>query len=184
VLGRRRVSNLKRNIFSSPLRALLRTSGQRNRRIWLMACVIAAAPALSACSITFPIFGAAGGDEPRVAETTSSLALSAPAQPASPLAILARDLGPEDLRRALGAMALALDPQGNGTAVGWNNPESGLKGVFTPVGGPFLNEDHICRAFLSSTQTQIGAAAHQGTACRPSGGEWVLRDLGLWKKPT
>lgn len=99
------------------------------------------------------------------------------------MTILSRDLGPEDLRRALGAMALALDPQGNGTAVSWSNPETGLKGVFTPVGGPFLNEDQICRAFLSSTQTQAGPAAHQGTACRPSGGDWVLRDFGPWKKP-
>jgi surface antigen len=140
-------------------------------------------PALTACSLTFPIFGSSKGDEPMAVETTSSLALSAPQQALSPAASLARDLGPEDMRRALGAMALALDPQGNGTAVNWNNPESGFRGVFTPVGGPFLHDDQICRAFLSSSQIQSGTIAHQGTACRPSGGEWALRELTPWKKP-
>jgi surface antigen len=176
------VSKPKRNIFSSPIRTLQRNIGLYSRRACLIGCAFVIAPVLSACSITFPIFSTAGKDEPHAAETTASLALSAPQQPVSPLATLSRDLGPEDMRRALGAMALALDPQGNGTAVTWDNPETGLKGIFTPVGGPFLNEDQICRVFLSSTQTQTGSAAYRGTACRPSGGEWSLRELGPWKK--
>ena len=46
-----------------------------------------------------------------------------------------------------GALALALDPQGNGAAVAWDNPDTGLKGGFTPVGRPFVKGDAICRAF-------------------------------------
>lgn len=92
----------------------------------------------------------------------------------SPLADL---LGPEDLRRAHGAMALALDPQGNGLPVSWDNAESGSAGRFTPVALPFLRDDEICRAFLTSVKTPMEQRSLQGTACRLSGGEWSIREL-------
>ncbi|KQK29191.1 hypothetical protein ARD30_19095 [Bosea thiooxidans] len=97
------------------------------------------------------------------------------------LASLAAELGPEDMRRADGAMGVALDPQGNGAAVSWDNPQSGIKGSFVPVGGPFLRSDEICRAFIASVQTQSQPVKLQGTACRPSGGEWAVKDVGPWK---
>ena len=87
------------------------------------------------------------------------------------------------MRRATGAMALALDPQGNGSPVSWDNIESRSSGRFTPVGGPFLRNDDVCRAFLSSITTVMDKQALQGTACRPSGGEWSIRELKPWKQP-
>jgi surface antigen len=89
-----------------------------------------------------------------------------------------RELGPEDLRRAHGAMGLALDPQGNGKDVAWNNPQSGMKGVIIPSGGPFLKAHEICRAFTASTVTKTGSFRQSGIACRPSGGEWSIREMG------
>ncbi len=59
-----------------------------------------------------------------------------------------------------------------------------MKGSFIPVGGPFLRADEICRAFIANVQTQTqpdAAEGLQGTACRPSGGEWAVRDIGPWK---
>jgi surface antigen len=35
-------------------------------------------------------------------------------------------------------MAVALDPQGSGSPVTWDNPDTGFKGTFTPVGQPFV----------------------------------------------
>ncbi|KQU50233.1 hypothetical protein ASG72_19385 [Bosea sp. Leaf344] len=102
-------------------------------------------------------------------------------QKPSALSSLAAELGPEDLRRADGAMAVALDPQGNGASVSWDNPQSGSKGSFTPVGGPFLRSDEICRAFVAAVQTQTKPAKLQGMACRPSGGEWAVKDVKPWK---
>ena len=75
----------------------------------------------------------------------------------------------------------ALDPQGNGAAVSWDNPQTGIKGSFVPVGGPFLRSDEICRAFIASVQTQSRPLKLQGTACRPSGGDWAVKDMEPWK---
>jgi len=123
--------------------------------------------ASAGCSMSFPILGLSSKAEDECAMTTSS--------------VLAPDVGPEDWRRAEGAMALALDPQGNGAPVSWDNAQSGMKGTFTPVGGPFLKEDEICRAFLASMALQSGPVRLQGTACRPSGGEWAVKDAKTWK---
>lgn len=102
--------------------------------------------------------------------------------PAKTLSPLSPDLGTEDWRRARGAMAVALDPQGSGSAVTWDNPDTGMRGSFTPVGQPFVRNDEICRAFLATLSGQASQSSLQGSACRPSGGEWVLKDVKPWKK--
>ena len=142
------------------------------RRASACGAVLALALASGGCSISFPIFGISGESKPDV-QTTASIS-PRPTPKASPLATISSELGPEDLRRADGAMALALDPQGNGASVSWDNPQSGIKGSFIPVGGPFLRSDEICRAFIAEVQTQMRPAKLQGTACRPSGGEWAV----------
>lgn len=146
------------------------------------AVLIAAGLALTCagCSVSFPILGLSSKSEDEVATTSSILPARGSSGPGA-LASLSSELGPEDLRRADGAMAVALDPQGNGAAVSWDNPQSGVKGSFIPVGGPFLRSDEICRAFIASVQTQTRPAKLQGTACRPSGGEWVVKDMEPWK---
>jgi surface antigen len=97
---------------------------------------------------------------------------------------LSPDLSREDWRRAKGALAVALDPQGNGSSVNWDNPESGLKGTFVPVGGPFVQNDIVCRTFIASitgaAETQLSL---QGTACRPSPDEWTVSGVKPWRKP-
>jgi surface antigen len=133
-----------------------------------------------ACSITWPMFSQGGARQADVVQTTASIPASATRHN---LPSLSDHLGPEDTRRASGAMALALDPQGNGSPVGWDNGESKSGGRFTPVGGPFLKDDEICRAFLTQISTPMDKHAFQGTACRPSGGEWAIRDLNPWKQP-
>ncbi len=115
-------------------------------------------------------------------KTTASLAPAAQ-MPGKSRAIspLSPELGPEDWRRASGAMALALDPQGNGSSVSWDNKESGMKGLFSPVGSPFLRADEVCRVFLSTLELQTGASKLQGMACRPSGGDWSIKDIRPFK---
>ena len=132
------------------------------------------------CSVSFPILGLSSKSEDEVATTSAILPSRSGERPVA-LASLQTELGPEDMRRADGAMSVALDPQGNGAAVSWDNPQSGIKGSFIPVGGPFLRSDEICRAFIASVQTQTRPVKLQGTACRPSGGEWAVKDMGPWK---
>jgi surface antigen len=146
-----------------------------------LAGMLLLALASAGCSVSFPIMGLSSKAEDEVAMTTASVLPARAVEGKSPLVALAPDLGTEDWRRAGGAMALALDPQGNGAPVSWDNAQSGMKGTFTPVGGPFLKSDEICRAFLASMILQTGSVTLQGTACRPSGGEWAVKDAKPWK---
>ena len=136
------------------------------------ACVLGVA--VSGCSFSFPVASLISGEDTK--DTTGSIAPK-PGSPLSP------ELGVEDWRRAKSAMAVALDPQGNGTAVAWDNPESAMKGNFTPVGQPFVKGDEICRAFLATLAAQTGTSSLQGTACRLSGQEWAIKDVKPWRKP-
>lgn len=139
---------------------------------------------MGGCSLTFPMFALTGASAPDPALTTASIPVRPMiAAPRRDEPSLSDHLGPEDIRRAGGAMALALDPQGNGSPVSWDNTESKSSGRFTPVGGPFLKDDEVCRAFLTQISTLMEKHALQGTACRPSGGEWAIRDLKPWKQP-
>ena len=117
-----------------------------------------------ACSFSFGVAGL-DDDEPK---TTGAIASAA--APLSP------DLNEEDWRRAQAALGLALDPQGPGTQVSWDNPESRMKGTFTPSGAPFVKNDEICRAFTAQLSGPSQASL-QGLACRPSGNEWAIKDV-------
>ncbi len=134
-----------------------------------LACAMLCALMTGACSLGVPL-PALG-----VPETTQSVAPRA----VSPLSA---DLGEEDWRRAKGALSVALDPQGSGAKVSWDNPDTTLRGTFTPVGQPFVKSDEICRAFLATVTGQSSESVLQGTACRPSGGEWSVKDVRPFKR--
>ena len=126
------------------------------------------ASALAACAMTLPMGSITDEDE----ITTSSVT------PRGRKATqLSPDLGEEDWRRAKNAMGVALDPQGSGAPVTWDNPDSRMRGTFKPQGQPFVKDDEICRAFTATVSGRDKNAAVEGTACRPSGGEWVLKEV-------
>lgn len=125
---------------------------------------------LAGCAMSFPmapLFHPGAGDD-----TTSKI----------PEASLSSMLDPEDWRRAKAALATALDPQGNGSLVGWDNPDSGAKGSFTPVGKPYPLDAKICRAFLAEVSRKDGAQTLQGTACSDRSGAWSIAEAKPWKK--
>lgn len=95
---------------------------------------------------------------------------------------LSRQLDAEDWRRAKAAMGTALDPQGNGASVGWENKQSGAKGSFVPVAQAYPTDEKICRAFLAKIEAPGGAEDMQGTACRDASSEWDIRDVRPWKQ--
>jgi hypothetical protein len=132
---------------------------------------LALAQALAACSLVGP----AATDF----EATGSIAAPPPAprKPALPAA-----LDEEDRRRALGALAIALDPQGNGTTVQWDNPVSKAHGSMTPTGFAYPENDLICRPFSAQFQTSSGPQSAQGSACRDKSAQWTLAELKLAKK--
>jgi surface antigen len=85
------------------------------------------------------------------------------------------DLAEEDWRRAKAALSVALDPQGNGRPVKWDNPETGLHGSVNPTGLPYVADDVICRNFLASVIGPGRSRFVRGTGCKPSGGAWALK---------
>jgi surface antigen len=145
--------------------------GVDRRRVAGPGLAALAALSLGGCAVTMPITSLVPDRD-----TTGSIA-SRPVSPLSP------DLGPEDWRRARAALATAVDPQGNGAAVSWENPDTGIKGSFAPVGAPFVKNDLVCRAFIASLAAQDAPKWLQGSACRPSGGEWRVEDVKPWRKP-
>ncbi len=137
---------------------------------WLARAALVAglAGALGACSFALPSF--MGGEGPE--ETTGSIVK------ATPESKISAGLAAEDWRRAKGAIALALDPQGNGKPVKWDNPETRFAGDITPLGSPYVEDDEICRRFTASVEAPSGRVQrYAGRACRVTGDEWALKQV-------
>jgi hypothetical protein len=75
------------------------------------------------------------------------------------------------------ALASALDPQGAGAMVSWENPASGARGAITPVGAIYVADGQTCRAFLADIGGKAPARRVQGRGCRDANGQWVVSDL-------
>lgn len=120
------------------------------------------AAAAAGCSMSFPISGLKADDTP-----TGSIDRT--------VAFLSPSLDREDLRRARAAMAVALDPQGNGARSGWQNPQTGAHGAFTAAAPPFADHDRVCRRFAGEVTPAGGTERSlSGSACRDGDGTWQM----------
>ncbi len=155
-----------------------------------MMCAITALGLLNACSITMPFEGrqnsstvsSATADDDII--TASIPARKSPFETMVPgqVSPLSPKLDEEDWRRARASLSTALDPQGSGSVVRWENPDSSAKGSFGPVGNAYLAKDDICRVFVATVSAKAPEELFQGSACRISHGEWQIRELKPWKK--
>jgi surface antigen len=134
----------------------------------LIACAVLC-QALAACAVMTPL-----GEG---VDTRPTGSISAPAPDRAGSASLPASLDEEDRRRALGALAIALDPQGNGAAVRWDNPVSKAHGQVTPIGFAYPSKDLICRKFSARFDTSAGSRTEQGSACRGKDAEWTIAEL-------
>lgn len=122
---------------------------------------------LGACSVSFQGPSLLSGDD-----VTGSID--------KPVA-LSGGLDEEDTRRAFAAMGAALDPASSGTAVAWDNPQSGSHGSFKPVASSYPRAKLTCRTFLADLSVTASEAKRlQGTACRLGEGSWFIRDVNPW----
>jgi surface antigen len=90
---------------------------------------------------------------------------------------LSRSLDKEDWRRAQASLGVALDPQGNGLAVSWDNPQSGAKGSFIPTAPATLANDRLCRPFKAELGGTLARENLEGLGCRDKVGEWSITQL-------
>lgn len=94
---------------------------------------------------------------------------------------LSPNLDAEDWRRAQAAFSLAVDPQGSGQVVNWENPATKRKGSFIPAGNLVLAENTVCRPFRATLVEPANGKSqethHVGRACRTGPGEWAMREI-------
>lgn len=140
-----------------------------NARAFRLAFVLASGLpfALGGCSLTMHLASLQD-------DSDSTASITRPISPLDP------SLDEEDWRRAQAALSLAVDPQGSGQPVNWDNPASKRKGTFAASGNLVLVDNTICRPFTATIQ-HAGIASreirHQGQACRIGPGEWALRQV-------
>lgn len=134
---------------------------------------------LTACSLSLPIGTLKEKDDEGM--TTGSISQ---ARPAAQLSSLLTD---EDWRRAQAALGVAVDPQGNGAPVSWDNPESGKKGSFVAAGPLYVLDNKICRSFIAKIEAGKVAPADgnlqqlQGSTCRNGPNDWSVRESKPFK---
>lgn len=132
-------------------------------------CSVAALVA-SGCSMSIPLPGFAA--DPVVTGSTEKSD-----------ALLFKALDQEDWRRAKAALDVALDPQGNGASVNWDNPASGARGSFEPTAAPIAGAGGVCRGFVAHMRPQAGTDRDvRGSACRDADGAWAVRQAAEIKK--
>lgn len=140
------------------------------QRLAAPVAALALAGFIGGCSLAIPLPSLSATDE----DATGSIE-----KPGSPLGPV---MDPEDWRRAAAALAVALDPQGNGAPVQWSNPISGAKGSFVQTGRPFPSDAVVCRQFSADMALRGGEHALAGSACVDKSGDWTVRDARPRKK--
>ncbi len=111
-------------------------------------------------------------------EPTGTIAKTSAKATVESVSPLSHNLDVEDWRRARAALATALDPQGNGATVAWDNPQSGRKGAFIPVAAPYPVDGQVCRAFIAKIEGADTKKSVQGSACRVGGtDDWNVQDV-------
>lgn len=125
--------------------------------------------ALSGCAMTMSLTSLAFDPD-----TTASVP--------TPATMFGTKLDEEDWRRASAALSLAVDPQGSGQPVNWDNPSSKRRGTFAAAGEMKLVNDTICRDFSAQfvESSMFGSpkeTRRNGLACRTGPGEWAVRSV-------
>lgn len=145
------------------MRSVYSQSRKRTSRGLAAAALLCLALGLGGCNSTGPMASLVAEDD-----VTSSI----PAPPPPPPAFNAQDWA-----LASKALEAALDPQGPGGPIVWENAASGARGTMTPVGFVYQSEGQTCRAFLAEIGGKAPGQRLQGRGCREGQGAWVVSDL-------
>jgi surface antigen len=157
-----------RSIMSADSEAARQSKAAQRRITMLVACL---GIALSGCSVSMPIGSFFGEDE---TPPTASVEPATKTIPITGQPSLTPSMDGEDTRRSQSALALALDPEGNGVPVNWDNPQSGAKGSFRSTSDFYLAGNQLCRKFKADFDRSGQASAYEGSACRAGPQNWVI----------
>jgi surface antigen len=136
------------------------------RRVGARFALALMAASVGGCAVSVPIASLSNVNSATDDDATGSIPDSA----------LKRRLDPEDWRRASAALSTALDPQGNGSPVSWDNPGSGARGSFVATGKAYPSDAKICRRFRTEVESKAPKVM-QGVACAGKDGEWAIAEI-------
>jgi hypothetical protein len=154
--------------FLPDQREEIRGRGRARRRLAL--ALAAAALGLAGCSVSIPLPSfiddePTGSIKPRDGATTLSSAYDS-----------------RDWRVAEPILTATLRAKEGGEPGAWTNPETGARGEFVAVAGPFLREGRSCRAFLARIvgKDQTPEKTLQAVGCPSGSGEVAIYDASPW----
>ncbi len=82
-----------------------------------------------------------------------------------------------DLAAARRAATAMLAAGGKDTSAPWQNPETGARGMVTPITAAYTQDGLTCRDFLASIVRERAETWLQGEACRVHHGKWEVRTM-------
>lgn len=87
-----------------------------------------------------------------------------------------------DLAAARRAAADMLATGSKDTSAAWQNPDTGARGMVTPITAAYTQDGFTCRDFLASVVRDRAETWLQGEACRIYHGKWEVRTMKPWKR--
>jgi surface antigen len=134
------------------------------------------------CSMSYQLGSLFGKDGEKVAEAEQIETTGTTR--ASSTAVRSRGdaISDADLKAARTAAIAMLAAGGKDTSAPWQNPDTGARGMVTPITAAYTQDGLTCRDFLASIVRDEAETWLQGEACRVHQGKWVVRTMKPWKR--
>ena len=163
------------------------------RRCAPAAVVVLAGLLASGCSFSYQLGSLFGKDDDAKPQASAQAAKSSNTADAdttgaiSPTMVTEKSLTDKGIREAdliaAGAAAsLVLADGRKDASAPWQNPQTGARGMVTPIATDYVQDGFTCRNFLASYVNDRNEAWMQGEACRVHHGKWVVRAMKPWKQ--
>jgi surface antigen len=147
-----------------------------------LAALLAAGGISGGCSMSYKLGSLFDRNKGDASDVTGSISApnSAKAQPSR--TAMAADLEEGDLALARLAAADLLERDSKDSSQPWENPQTGARGMVTPVAATYADGGLVCRDFLASYVRDKTETWLQGDACKFGSGKWEVRNMRPWKR--
>lgn len=149
-----------------------------------LAALAVASMGSGGCSMSYQLGSLFGKNEGKTASAESDLTETTGSTRASQMALRTEGDGisKADLAAARRAAAEMLAAGGKDSSAPWQNPETGARGMVTPITAAYTQDGLTCRDFLASIVRDRAETWLQGEACRIHHGKWEVRTMKPWKR--
>jgi surface antigen len=163
-------------------------NGTATTRLWqrTLSSLSLAAPLLLAigcggCSLSYQLDSLVGQSDKT--DTTGSINSPSAAKTAAATATAATEMPPEhDLAFTRAAVTEVLSRDSKDVSLPWENPESGARGMVTPIATAYSQDGTLCRDFLASYVFGRAESWLRGEACRQPKGKWEVLSIKPWAR--